>query len=61
MSLDFSHDKRLVKHHLRIGLFEETEYEQHLEQLPDLFEEAVPFQTALDDLNRRYPKMEVPK
>ncbi len=41
-------DKRVVQRYLKKGRVDEKEYERHLKALPDLSEQAVPIEAALD-------------
>jgi hypothetical protein len=42
-------DKRVVHRYLRKGTVDEKEYATHLKALPDLEEQALPLDAALDD------------
>ena len=42
-------DKRVVSRYLKKGRLDEKDYEKHLKSLPDLAEQAVPIESALDD------------
>ena len=42
-------DKRVVQRYLKKGRLDEKDYEKHLKSLPDVSEQAVPIESALDD------------
>lgn len=41
-------DKRIVARHIKKGLLSEKDYEKHLKSLPDLADNAVPFESRLE-------------
>ncbi len=41
-------DKRVVQRYLKKGRLDDKEYERHLKALPDLAEQAIPIEAALD-------------
>jgi len=41
-------DKRVAQRYLKKGRLDEKEWEKHLKALPDLAEQAVPIESALD-------------
>ncbi len=41
-------DRRVAQRYLRKGLLAEKDYEQHLQSLPDLTEQAAPIEAAID-------------
>jgi len=41
-------DKRVVSRYLRKGIVDEKDYERHLKALPDLADQAVAIEAALD-------------
>jgi hypothetical protein len=42
-------DKRVAHRYIAKGRLDEKEYEKHLKSLPDLADQAVPIESALDD------------
>ncbi len=41
-------DRRVVKRYVRKGIVDEKEYAAHLKALPDLADQAVPVESAMD-------------
>ena len=41
-------DRRTAKRYIRKGLLDEKEFQQHLKALPDLADQAVPIEAAMD-------------
>jgi len=41
-------DKRVLQRYLRKGVLDEKELEKHMKSLPDLAEQAVPIESALE-------------
>lgn len=42
-------DKRVAQRYLKKGRLDEKDYEKHIKSLPDLAEQAIPIESALDD------------
>jgi len=41
-------DRRVVKRYVRKGIVDEKEYAAHLKALPDLADQAIPVESAMD-------------
>ncbi len=42
-------DKRVANRYLKKGRLDEKDYEKHIKSLPDLADQAIPIESALDD------------
>ena len=45
------YDKRTAARHIRLGLLDEKAYEKYMKSLPDLADQALPVESALDDVD----------